>query len=221
MDQNNSSLAERIGETVENFMSALPEDEEHTVAGSFEKLYASQVAETALTVGDIAPDFTLPNVTGQPVSLYEVLKRGPVVVSFYRGGWCPFCNLELHALQLRLPEIRALGATLIGISPETPDMAMAAIDEHQLEFEVLSDLGNKTARQYGLLFTVYEEMRPLYLKWGLDVPASNGDNSWELPVPATYVIDSKALIRAAHTDKDYTRRMEPEQIVATLRDLEA
>jgi len=221
MDQNNSSLAERIGETVENFMSALPEDEAQTVAGSFEKLYASQVAETALTVGDIAPDFTLPNVTGQPVSLYEVLKRGPVVVSFYRGGWCPFCNLELHALQLRLPEIRALGATLIGISPETPDMAMAAIDEHQLEFEVLSDLGNKTARQYGLLFTVYEEMRPLYLKWGLDVPASNGDNSWELPVPATYVIDSNALIRAAHTDKDYTRRMEPEQIVATLRDLEA
>ena len=221
MDPNNSSLAERIGETVENFMSALPEDEAQTVAGSFEKLYASQVAETALTVGDIAPDFTLPNVTGQPVSLYEVLKRGPVVVSFYRGGWCPFCNLELHALQLRLPEIRALGATLIGISPETPDMAMAAIDEHQLEFEVLSDLGNKTARQYGLLFTVYEEMRPLYLKWGLDVPASNGDNSWELPVPATYVIDSNALIRAAHTDKDYTRRMEPEQIVATLRDLEA
>lgn len=221
MDQNNSSLADRIGETVEKFMSALPEDEAQTVAGSFEKLYASQVAETALTVGDIAPDFTLPNVTGQPVSLYEVLKRGPVVVSFYRGGWCPFCNLELHALQLRMPEIRALGATLIGISPETPDMAMAAIDEHQLEFEVLSDLGNKTARQYGLLFTVYEEMRPLYLKWGLDVPASNGDDSWELPVPATYIIDSNALIRAAHTDKDYTRRMEPEQIVATLRDLEA
>ena len=221
MDQNNSSLADRIGDTVEKFMSALPEDEAQTVAGSFEKLYASQVAETALTVGDIAPDFTLPNVTGQPVSLYEVLKRGPVVVSFYRGGWCPFCNLELHALQLRLPEIRALGATLIGISPETPDMAMAAIDEHQLEFEVLSDLGNKTARQYGLLFTVYEEMRPLYLKWGLDVPASNGDDSWELPVPATYVIDSNAVIRAAHTDKDYTRRMEPEQVVATLRDLEA
>jgi len=221
MDQNDSSLADRLGETVDKFMSALPEEEAQTVAGSFEKLYASQVAGNALTVGDIAPDFTLPNVTGEPVSLYEVLKHGPAVVSFYRGGWCPFCNLELHALQLRLPEIRALGATLIGISPETPDMAMGAIDEHQLEFEVLSDLGNRTARQYGLLFTVYEEMRPLYLKWGLDVPASNGDDSWELPVPATYVIDSNAVIRAAHTDKDYTRRMEPEQIVATLRDLEA
>jgi peroxiredoxin len=221
MNQNDSSLADRIGETVENFMSALPEDEAQTVAGSFEKLYASQIAENAITVGDIAPDFTLPNVTGDPVSLHEALGHGPVVLSFYRGGWCPFCNLELHALQSRLAEIRALGANLIGISPETPDKAVTAIDEHQLEFEVLSDIGNITARQYGLLFTVYEEMRPLYLKWGLDVPASNGDTSWELPVPATYVIDSNALVRAAHTDKDYTRRMEPEQVLATLRNLKA
>ena len=221
MNQNDSSLADRLGETVGNFMSALPENEAQTVAGSFEKLYASQVAENAITVGDIAPDFTLPNVTGDPVNLHEVLSHGPVVLSFYRGGWCPFCNLELHALQSRLPEIRALGATLIGISPETPDKAMTAIDTHQLEFEVLSDIGNKTARLYGLLFTVYEEMRPLYLKWGLDVPASNGDDSWELPVPATYVIDRSAIVVAAHVDKDYTKRMEPEQVLTSLRNLRA
>lgn len=221
MDQNDSTLADRIGETVENFMSALPEDEALTVAGSFEKLYASQFAENAIAVGDIAPDFTLPNVTGDPVTLYQILRHGPVVLNFYRGGWCPFCSLELHALQSHLPEIRALGATLIGISPETPDIARAAVDRHQLEFEVLSDIGNQTARQYGLLFTVYEEMRPLYLKWGLDVPASNGDDSWELPVPATYVIDRDAVVCAAHVDKDYTRRMEPEQVLATLRGLKA
>lgn len=221
MDQNDSTLADRIGETVENFMSALPEDEALTVAGSFEKLYASQVAENAIAVGDIAPDFTLPNVTGDPVTLYQILRHGPVVLNFYRGGWCPFCSLELHALQSRLPEITALGATLIGISPETPDIAQAAVDRHQLKFEVLSDIGNQTARQYGLLFTVYEEMRPLYLKWGLDVPASNGDDSWELPVPATYVIDRDAIVCAAHVDKDYTRRMEPEQVLATLRGLKA
>ena len=219
MNRNDTSLADRIGETVGNFMSALPEDEAQTVAGSFEKLYASQIAEHAISVGDSAPDFTLPNVTGDPVNLHETLRHGPVVLSFYRGGWCPFCNLELHALQTRLPEIRALGATLIGISPETPDKAMAAIDEHQLDFEVLSDIGNKTARQYGLLFTVYEEMRPLYLKWGLDVPASNGDDSWELPVPATYIIDRSGVIAAAHVDKDYTKRMEPDAVLATLQDL--
>ena len=219
MNRNDSSLADRIGETVENFMSALPEEEAQTVAGSFEKLYASQIAAHAINVGDVAPDFTLPNVTGDPVSLQETLRHGPLVLSFYRGGWCPFCNLELHALQSRLPEIKALGGSLIGISPETPDKAMAAIDEHQLEFEVLSDIGNKTARQYGLLFTVYEEMRPLYLKWGLDVPASNGDDSWELPVPATYVIDRNGVVAAAHVDKDYTKRMEPDAVLATLQAL--
>ena len=219
MNRNESSLADRIEETLGNFMSALPEDEAQTVAGSFEKLYASQIAEHAIGVGDIAPDFTLPNVTGDPVSLQETLRHAPVVLSFYRGGWCPFCNLELHALQSRLPEIKALGATLIGISPETPDKAMTAINEHQLEFEVLSDIGNKTARQYGLLFTVYEEMRPLYLKWGLDVPASNGDDSWELPVPATYVIDRSGVVAAAHVDKDYTKRMEPDEVLATLQAL--
>jgi len=219
MNRNDSSLADRIGETVESFMSALPEDDALIVGGSFEKLYASQVAENAIAAGDIAPDFTLPNITGYPVTLYEALNSGPVVLSFYRGGWCPFCNLELHALQSRLSEIRALGANLIGISPETPDKAQAAIDKHQLEFEVLSDIGNKTARQYGLLFTVYEEMRPLYLKWGLDVPASNGDDSWELPVPATYVIDTDRVVRAAHVDKDYIRRMEPELIMETLQEL--
>jgi len=221
MNQNDTSLADRIGETVESFMSGLPEDDALIVGGSFEKLYASQVAENAIAAGDIAPDFTLPNITGYPVTLYEALNSGPVVLSFYRGGWCPFCNLELQALQARLPEIRALGANLIGISPETPDMAQSAIEKHQLEFEVVSDIGNKTARHYGLLFTVYEEMRPLYLKWGLDVPASNGDDSWELPVPATYVIDTSSVVHAAHVDKDYTRRMEPEQILAALQDLKA
>ena len=218
---NNTSLANQLGETVKSFMSSLSEDEAQVTAGSFEKLYVSQIAENAINVGDIAPDFTLPNATGDRVTLYEALNSGPVVLSFYRGGWCPFCNLELQALQARLPEIRALGASLIGISPETPDMAQSAIEKHQLEFEVVSDIGNKTARHYGLLFTVYEEMRPLYLKWGLDVPASNGDDSWELPVPATYIIDTSSVVHTAHVDKDYTRRIEPEQILTALQDLQA
>jgi peroxiredoxin len=98
-------------------MSSLSEDVAQITAGSFEKLYTSQIAENAINVGDIAPDFTLPNVTGDPVTLYEALNSGPVVLSFYRGSWCPFCNLELQALQARLAEIRALGANLIGISP--------------------------------------------------------------------------------------------------------
>ena len=219
MSDSAHSLSDQLGETVGAFMSSLPGDEAQIVGASFEKLQASHTGESAITVGEIAPDFTLPAATGAAVTLHSKLNEGPVVLSFYRGGWCPFCNLELQALQALLPEIKELGASLIGISPETPDNSMTTAEKHQLEFDVLSDIGNKTARDYGLIFTVYEEMRPLYLKWGLDVPASNGDNSWELPVPATYVIDSNRVARAAYVDKDYTKRMEPEQIMTALRNL--
>jgi len=211
------TLNEQIAETVADFMSQLPPDTAAVVSGSFEKLAASDVGKNAILVGDRAADFTLPNATGTPVSLHNLLKHGPVVLSFYRGGWCPFCSLELHALQSILPDIRALGATLIGVSPETPDNSLSTVEKQQLEFEVLSDQGNRVARDYGLLFAVYEEMRPLYLEWGFDLPAVNGDDSWEIPVPATYVIDANGIIRAGHVNKDYTKRMEPDDILAALR----
>jgi len=219
MSHSAPGLTDQLNETVGAFMSSLPVGEAQIVSASFEKLQASRTGEGAINVGEQAPDFTLPAANGESVTLSGKLAEGPVILSFYRGGWCPFCNLELQALQALLPEIRALGASLIGISPETPDNSMTTAEKHRLEFAVLSDIGNKTSRDYGLIFTVYEEMRPLYLKWGLDVPASNGDTSWELPVPATYVIDTRSVVRAAHVDKDYTRRMEPEQIMTALRDL--
>lgn len=213
------ALAEQIETTVNAFISALPDDEKQAVGDSFVKLQASRVAADAINSGDIAPDFSLPNATGGRIELYETLSRGPVILNFYRGGWCPFCNLELQALQQHLPEFKSYGATLIGISPETPDHSMTTAEKHALEFEVGSDAGNRVARDYGLLFAVYEEMRPLYLKWGLDVPEYNGEDSWELPVPATYLIGTDRTVRAAHVDKDYTKRMEPGLIIKALRGL--
>ncbi len=213
------SLAEQTEQTANEFIAALPEDAQKIVGASFEKLLKSDIAKNAINVGDKAPDFSLPNVKGGNLRLSEVLKQGPVVLNFYRGGWCPFCNLEFKALQERLPEIKELGATLIGVSPETPDNSLSTVEKHQLEFDVLSDVGNKVIREYGLLFTVYEEVRPLYLEWGLDIPQVNGDDSWELPVPATYVIDTDGVVHAAHVDKDYTKRMEPADIVAALKEL--
>ena len=214
------ALNDQIAQTVAAFMSQLPPDTAAVVSGSFEKLAASHVAEHAKNVGEIAPDFRLPNATGARVSLYDMLNNGPVVLSFYRGGWCPFCSLELQALQGILPEIRARGASLIGVSPEKPDNSLTTAEKYNLEFEVLSDQGNRTAREYGLLFTVYEEMRPLYLEWGFDVPSCNGDASWELPVPATYIVDSNAVVRASFINKDYTKRMEPDDIIAALNDIQ-
>lgn len=219
MTQPAHSLNDQLGESVGAFISSLPEDDAKIVGASFEKLHSSHTGESAIAVGEIAPNFTLPDATGKVINLHNKLNEGPLVLSFYRGGWCPFCNLELQAIQALLPEIKALGANLVGISPETPDNSMTTVEKQQLQFDVLSDVGNKTARDYGLIFTVYEEMRPLYLKWGLDIPASNGDDSWELPIPATYIIDSNCVARAAHVDKDYTKRMEPDQILTALRSL--
>jgi peroxiredoxin len=219
MTQPAHSLNDQLGESVGAFISSLPEDDAKIVGASFEKLHSSHTGESALSVGEIAPNFTLPDATGEVFTLHDKLNEGPLVLSFYRGGWCPFCNLELQAIQALLPEIKALGANLVGISPETPDNSMTTVEKHQLQFDVLSDVGNKTARAYGLIFTVYEEMRPLYLKWGLDIPTSNGDDSWELPIPATYIIDSNCVARVAHVDKDYTKRMEPDQILTALRSI--
>lgn len=219
MNQTTDTLAARIAASVQDFVSALPEDEKQVVTESFAALQASDVAASAVAAGDAAPDFTLPNATGRSVTLHEELQRGPVILSFYRGGWCPFCNLELQALQAYLPQFRELGASLIGISPETPDHALTTAERHALQFELLSDSGNRVARDYGLLYAVHEPMRPLYLHWDLDVPAYNGEDSWELPVPATYLIDRDSVVRAAHVDKDYTRRMEPRLILEALRQL--
>jgi peroxiredoxin len=212
-----STLAEQTTQARDEFIASLPPDQQQTLGAAFEKLMASDVGDNAINVGDEAPDFELPGVLGGVVQLSTQIKQGPVVLNFYRGGWCPFCNLEFRALQQRLPEIKALGATLIGISPETPDASLSTIEKHHLEFEVLSDVGNLIAARYGLLMQVYEELRPLYLQWGLDIPAVNGDDRWEMPVPATYVIDSEGKVRSGYVNKDYTQRMEPEDIVAALR----
>ena len=215
------SLAEQTEQALQEFVSSLPGDVQKTVGGSFERLLSSDVASDAIQINDMAPNFTLPNARGGDLQLFEALKHGPIVLSFYRGGWCPFCNLEFRALQMILPEMKTLGATLIGISPETPDNSLSTIEKHQLQFDVLSDISNTVARHYGLVMTVDEKMRPLYMEWGIDLPASNGDDSYELPVPATYVIDTTGVVRAAHIDKDYTRRMEPDDIITALRELKA
>ena len=168
----------------------------------FQRLLESNITDHAKGVGDVAPPFRLPNIKGGHTSLLELLECGPVVLSFYRGGWCPFCNLEFKALHDKLPEMQALGATLVGISPETLVVSQQTVRDHQLEFEVLSDEGNQVVKDYGLLMVVDEAIRPYYAQWGINIPAANGDESFELPVPATYVIDQTGVIRAAHVDKN-------------------
>lgn len=216
---NQPTLSEQTRQTLDAFIANLPEEQQQIVGKAFEVLMASDTAANAVKSGDQAPDFTLPSVRGGELTLGEALGNGPVVLSFYRGSWCPFCNLELNALQQRIDDIKACGARLIAVSPERPDSSLSHAEKLNLSFDVLSDLHNKIAKEYGLIMDVDETLRPLYLEWGLDLPAANQDDSWQLPVPATFVIDRDGTIRAAHVDKNYTARMEPDDIIEALRSL--
>jgi peroxiredoxin len=191
------------------------------IAGDIERVRADGTIEGALKIGHTVSDFTLPDAFGNQVSLETLLAKGPVVVSFYRGEWCPFCNLELRALQAVLPEMEKLGATLIAISPEKPDQGVIATDKNKLTFPVLSDFGNKVAQQFGIVFLMGRDVQELAKSFfNNDIAIRNADGSYELPVPATYVIDQAGVIRFAHIEADFmTGRAEPEAVLAALRAL--
>ena len=201
------------------FRTKAPETIQTVMAQATENLADSGILDRTLKVGDRIPLFELPDATGQNFEIQTALNQGAVVLSFYRGGWCPYCNLELKALQQRLPEIEAEGASLIAISPETPDNSLSTSEKNQLEFTVLSDVGNKIARQFGLVFQLPMEIRPIYEQFGIDVAAHNGDDKFELPVPATYVVAPNGEIVFAFADADYTKRAEPSDIIAALKQI--
>jgi peroxiredoxin len=177
-------------------------------------LEASGISSRALGEGDTAPDFELPDPTGRMVRLRDLRADGPVIVSFYRGQWCPFCNLELRGLQLALAEVEGAGATLVAISPNTPDVTSATVEELELEYPVLSDHANQVARMFNLVYEMTPENIEAYREIGRDIGSLNGTGEWELPVPATYVIDSAGTIRYAFVDLNHRRRAEPSEVAA-------
>ena len=176
------------------------------------------LAKTALKVGDRAPSIVLANAKGATIDVGALLKKGPVIVTFYRGGWCPYCNLELRAFQRVLPEIEAAGASLVAISPEKPDDTLSTSEKNALTFEVLSDVGQKVGRAFGLVYKFSDELKSAYNGFGLDIPAKNGTAAeWALPISATYVIDPNGLIIYAYTDPDYRDRADPADVLALLK----
>jgi len=178
----------------------------------------SGILDKALKVGDKAPDFALPNASGKTVKLSALLEKGPVIVTWYRGGWCPYCNIALKGFQKVLPEIKAEGATLVALSPQTPDNSLTTVEKDNLGFEVLSDKGNKVAHEFGVAYKVPEVVLE-QMKGRLDLTKFNGDSSNELPLGATYVIDKGGVIRYAFVDGDYRKRAEPSAVVSALKGL--
>lgn len=181
------------------------------------ELIASGAAGRALKAGDRAPEFTLAAPDGTPVSSADLLARGPLVVSFYRGVWCPYCNMELQALQAALPEFQAAGASLVAISPQTRVNSRKSVRQNELDFPILSDERNDVAAAFGLRFELPDYLVDLYKSLGNQLPTFNGDESWTLPMPGRFVIGSDGIVTYAEVNPDYTRRPEPSDMLPAIR----
>ncbi|MBJ3778164.1 peroxiredoxin-like family protein [Acuticoccus mangrovi] len=180
------------------------------------ELIASGQAESAKTVGDTAPPFTLKDAEGNAVSSVALLAKGPLVVNFYRGVWCPYCNMDLAALQAALPDIEARGGSLVAISPQTAPNSRKSVRQNQLDFPILSDPNNAVADAFGLRFALPDYLVELYKSLKNDLPTFNGDPSWTLPMPARYVIAPDGTILYAEVNPDYTQRPDPQEMLPTL-----
>lgn len=210
------SLQQMITDLQAETLPNIPPEILQTMMQATQELVASGIAGQAVQPGEQAPRFTLPNTRGESVSLASLLDKGPVVLNFYRGAWCPYCNLELKALNDALPEITALGASLLSISPNVVEKSAAFAAENPFGFDILSDADNKVANKYRLVFTLADKLRPIYTQFGIDLPVFDGNHRFELPMPATYVLRTDGTIAAGFVNEDYTQRMEPADIIECL-----
>ena len=191
------------------------------VLEGFGRIRAEQVAvdyaARAPKVGDRAPGFTLPDQLGRRVSLAAELQQGPVVLIFYRGEWCPYCNVMLRTYGRRTADFSQRGARLVAVSPQTPDHSLTMAEKHSLEFPVLSDEGGEVIGAYGLKYHV--ALRELYEAGGVDLAEFNGEGGWILPAPAVFVIDREGIVRFVSVNGDYSQRAEPDEALAALDSL--
>lgn len=210
------TLTEQLQLIKEASASKIPPEKAKIMAEAVDKLRQSHLSEKAFKVGDKMPDFSLPDAHGKIVKLKDLLKNGPAIITFYRGSWCPYCNLQLNSYQQHLAEFRSKGASLIAITPEKPDLTVLTEEKKKLEFSVLTDNSNKYASKLGLVFEVNEELKKLYTQFGIDLEKSQGNAEWKLPIPATYIVSKKGKIIYAFIDVDYTKRADPKDLIQVL-----
>ncbi|MEM6402884.1 MAG: peroxiredoxin-like family protein [Cyanobacteria bacterium P01_D01_bin.116] len=179
------------------------------------KFISSKIIDRSLKIGEIIPDFVLSNQNRELIHIQRLLKKGNLVISFYRGSWCPFCSLELKALEQALPAINSLGGTLVAISPQK--FVDSTYNQEELSFEMLVDRRNQVARKFGIVFKIPEELRIYYENIGIYLPRYNGEESFELPIPATFIVNQDGKIHYAFVDSDYSHRLDPVEIVTILR----
>lgn len=211
------SLAQMLNELVADLSSKSAPEPVAVMRRLIADLEAAGVGKDALKAGDILPDATLTSAAGQPVRILELLTKGPMIINFYRGGWCPLCNLELRAYQNILDEIEAAGGQLVAVSPQKPDDSLSTAEKNELKFPVLTDPGNGFAKALGISFELPEEVIKLHTQLGDNMPERNPGAGWTLPIPAVYVVDCDGTILLAHVDSNFSERLEPDLALAALK----
>ncbi|WP_158817581.1 peroxiredoxin-like family protein [Methylocapsa sp. S129] len=213
------SLQDRLDAFKTEFLKKVPPEAAGIMDKATAALVASGQAKQALGVGGEAPKFNLPSADGAVVASSDLLAKGPLVVVFYRGAWCPYCNLDLKAIEETASDIRALGASLIAISPQTAPNSRKMQEQNGLSFPILSDQGGAIAEAFGLRFRLPDDLVKLMTGFGVDLAMYNDDPNGTLPMPARYVIDKNGIVAYAEVSPDYTRRPDPSELLPTLRRL--
>jgi len=210
------SLREQTEALFAEHRRSMPPELMARVEGAVQQLVDSGIESRCLKAGDKIPAFSLPDSRGKVYDVMKLLSRGPLVLSFYRGGWCMYCNLELRALQEYLPAIRRKGAELLAITPQRAQGTSHSAEEQGLEYPILTDFENRVGHQFGLTYEVSDLIRPILNQAGINIPVENETSGYQLPVTATYVVDRSGTIVSAFTDANHFRRMEPADILAAI-----
>lgn len=211
------SLTAQLQAVADASSKQIPADIQVIMQKAIDELEDSNLLAKALKTGDTIPEITLPNAKGETVSLQAKLNAGKkLVIAFYRGGWCPYCNVELKALQDILPQIEAAGAELVAITPESPDNSLSTAEKNKLTFEVLTDKDNNLANSLNLAYQLPEQLNAIYKGFGIDLEKSQGNNDGTLPIAATYVIDTNGKVTYHFLEEDYKLRADTSEILKAL-----
>lgn len=219
--EQHKTLADQLADYKAGFKQRVAPERVAMMEAATADLRASGIEARAVQVGACAPDLTLPDALNRPVRFSELWRRGPLVLIFYRGGWCPYCNLELRAWSEHLPSLKHLGAQLVAVSPQTPDLSLSTAQKNDLTYPVLSDSELLATEAFGVGFDLPQQLVDLYSRVGNDLPVLNGNGRWVLPVPATYVIDRGGRVAFAHVEADYRERAEPGHVLAAVAELQS
>lgn len=205
------TLSSQLDAVFEGFKANAPLPAQNIINDARSSIMSTFDASTALKVGDKLPAFKLPNALGEEITSADLLAKGPILISFYRGNWCPYCNVALRSLQQHLNKFHARGIELVAISPELPDTSLSTKEKNELKFHVLSDVGNKYARQLGIVWKQPDSLRPVFEQFGNNMKKNNGDDSLEVPIPANFLVGKDGVVKGAYIEPDYTKRLEPEK----------